>query len=294
MWRSRLRFEGVIVDEPHCAPPAAPIGIADHRQSDYMEVVDPDPNVPVRLHAVSISGSAARFCKERHELCGDSYFRKMLRGEQDEHKLGWMLRTTVSGRWIKHVATGEYVAVVGKVKDFVKNVARKRPAGNPFLDDGNALAKLLAGTYSSHGNPSNILDKWEKVPEPFDVMSKLNKSSSSHDSPSSLPDFAAPPPTPRTGLGAQFRMPLRAATTLAAAVSAANGGIPTPAALGSTAPMQVVAGRAQLSCGRAGRIGRQRHGGKGHAERRGRCDRPGRCADVPPGHCQAGQGRCGQ
>mgnify|MGYP006151299931 CR=1 FL=1 len=206
-----------------------------------MEVVDPNPDAADRLHVVSIAGSA-QFCKERQGLRGD-YFRKMLRGEQDEHK-GWMLRTTVSGRWIRHIATGEHVAVVGKVKEFIKKVARNRPAGDmPFKDDGDALAKLLAGTFTSHGNLSNILDKWEKVPEPYDVISRFNTSTSIPDSASTLPDFAAaaaaPPPSWATSLGAQWHAPLRPATTQAAAAAAAGGDILAPAALGHAPPTQV-------------------------------------------------------
>jgi hypothetical protein len=76
-----------------------------------IEVVDPDPNAANRLHVVSIAG-AAQFCKERPPLRAD-YFRKMLRGDCDEHR-GWMLRSTVAGRWLRHTVTGEYVPVVGK------------------------------------------------------------------------------------------------------------------------------------------------------------------------------------
>ena len=58
------------------------------RQS--MEVVDPDPNAADRLHVVSLA-AAAQFCNNRSPPLRPDYFRKMLRGEQDEHR-GWMLR----------------------------------------------------------------------------------------------------------------------------------------------------------------------------------------------------------
>ena len=151
-----------------------------------MEVVDPDPNAADRLHVVSLA-AAAQFCNNRSPPLRPDYFRKMLRGEQDEHR-GWMLRATVSNRWIRHTGTGEYVAVVGKVKDFIKNSARQRPVNDmPFKRDGNALTKLLAGTYYSDGKPSSILHDWEKVPEPHDVWSKLNESSSNTESQVSSP-----------------------------------------------------------------------------------------------------------
>ena len=154
------------------------------RQS--MEVVDPDQNAADRLHVVTIA-AVTQFCKGHSPPLRADYFRRMLRGEQDEHR-GWMLRATVSNRWIRHTCTGEYVAVVGKVTDFIKNYAQKRPANDmPFLPDGNALAKLLADTYTSDGKPSNNLHDWEKVSEPHDVWSKLNKSNGNTESQVSSP-----------------------------------------------------------------------------------------------------------
>jgi hypothetical protein len=138
------------------------------------EVVDPDANATDRLHVVSMA-EAAKFCRDRPPMRGD-YFRKMLRCEQEEHR-GWMLRATVSGRWIRHTVTGEYVAVVGKVRDFIKTCARERLANDmPFKSDGDALAKLLAGTQQNNGIPSDTLHKWEKVGEPLNYRSRLNKS----------------------------------------------------------------------------------------------------------------------
>ena len=151
-----------------------------------MEVVDPDQNAADRLHVVTIA-AVTQFCKGHSPPLRADYFRRMLRGEQDEHR-GWMLRATVSNRWIRHTCTGEYVAVVGKVTDFIKNYAQKRPANDmPFLPDGNALAKLLADTYTSDGKPSNNLHDWEKVSEPHDVWSKLNKSNGNTESQVSSP-----------------------------------------------------------------------------------------------------------
>ena len=38
-----------------------------------------------------------------------------------------MLRETVADRWIRHSTTGEYVPIVGKITDFIKNVALREP-----------------------------------------------------------------------------------------------------------------------------------------------------------------------
>ena len=111
---------------------------------EELEVVDPDPNATDRLHRVSISAAKA-FCELRpdRKLRAD-YFRKMLRGGSDEHQ-GWMRRDIVAGRWIRHRATGEYVAIIGKITSFIKNVCQKRPSNDmPFHPNGNELAKLLA------------------------------------------------------------------------------------------------------------------------------------------------------
>ena len=175
-----------------------------------IEVVDPDPNAAMRLHVVSIA-SAAQFCKERPPLRAD-YFRKMLRGDCDEHR-GWMLRATVAGRWLRHIVTGEYVPVVGKVPHFIKTVVRNRPANDmPFHAESNALVKLLAGTYSNHGEQSNILHGWEKVAEPFDVVAKLNPSPTTTSPPTAPFLPAVPPPleplVPPTSMLPNFALPV--------------------------------------------------------------------------------------
>ena len=72
-----------------------------------MEVVDPDFNAADRLHIVSL-GEATQFCKDRSPPLRPDYFRKMLRGEHDEHR-GWMLRATVSNRWLRHTGSEQDV-----------------------------------------------------------------------------------------------------------------------------------------------------------------------------------------
>ena len=69
-------------------------------------MVDPKVDVPNRLHTV-VKATIKPFC-EQHDLRRE-YFVDMLNGGRQEHK-GWQLRCSI--HWLRHVQTGEFVAVV--------------------------------------------------------------------------------------------------------------------------------------------------------------------------------------
>ena len=90
------------------------------------------------------------------------YLNDLLAGGRTEHK-GWQRLNDV--RWLKHEGTRELVVVVGKLSNFLKQVASQRD-DMPFGQTN--FIKLIAGEYcNGQGYRLDVYKGWRLMPRGF-------------------------------------------------------------------------------------------------------------------------------